>query len=83
MINYHTCKDGKKIKISELETDHLVNIIKMIIQKSKDGLKVRWGCGGSLASDFDYDENILYGEAALKRMNYDAYVTELANKGKV
>ena len=62
-MKFHKTKDGKKIKLADLETSHLENIIKWIERKSKEGLTVRMG-GGLCAEDMWYDEETYYGEEA-------------------
>ncbi len=34
-MKFHKTKDGKKIKLADLETNHLENIIKWIERKAK------------------------------------------------
>lgn len=77
---YHITKDGKKIRIEELDTAHLNSIINWIKRKAQEGLTVRYG-GGSCAEDIWYDEETLFGDDALKALNYNAYKNEL-NKRK-
>ena len=80
---YHTDKNGKKTKISDLETSHLINIIRLIERKAKEGLVVRYG-GGTTAEDIWYDEDHLFGEEVLEHMNFYDYKNELnsrINKG--
>lgn len=37
-MKYHITKAGRKIKLSELELNHLINIINFIKRKAKEGL---------------------------------------------
>ena len=78
-MKYHKTKDGKKIKISDLDTNHLINIIKYIKRKAKKGLIIRIG-GGYDANDMWYDEYELYGKEAKKYMNYKSYKKELKSR---
>lgn len=78
-MKFHKTKDGKKIKLADLETSHLENIIKWIERKAKEGLTVRMG-GGSCAEDMWYDEETLYGKKAKKEMNYKDYISELERR---
>ena len=80
-MKYHTTKDGKKIKLSDLETNHLENIIKWIERKAKEGFTVKMG-GGTCAVDIWYDEETYYGEEAKKRLNYSKYKNELEKRNK-
>lgn len=78
-MKFHKTKDGKKIKLADLETSHLENIIKWIERKAKEGLTVGMG-GGSCAEDMWYDEETLYGKKAKKEMNYKDYISELERR---
>lgn len=80
-MKYHTTKDGKKIKLCDLELSHLENIIKWIEKKAKEGLKVRLA-GGSGADDFYYDELTYYGKDAKNLLNLEDYKKELKNRTK-
>lgn len=75
-MEYHKTKDGRKIKLSELETDHLRNIITRIERVARQGLLVRFG-GGSCSGDMWYDEEIIYGKKVRQELNYDIYIKEL------
>lgn len=76
-MKYHKTKDGKKIKLSDLETSHLENIIKWIERKSVDGLTVIYSGGGFDAEDMWLDEETFFGEKAKKELNFYDYVLEL------
>jgi hypothetical protein len=78
-MEYHTTKDGRKIKLSDLETSHLENIINRIERKSRQGLTIRMG-GGSCAEDMWYDEETYYGEKAKEKLGYDYYINELKKR---
>mgnify|MGYP000350743523 CR=1 FL=1 len=78
-MKYHTTKDGKKIKLCDLELSHLENIIKMIERKSIEGLRVAYG-GGSCADDFYYDEDVLRGKKAKDNLNFEDYMNELIRR---
>ena len=71
----HTTKNGDQIALSKLEDSHLQNIINFLQRKAKEGVKVRYG-GGTTADDIWYDEDMLYGEEALKHLHYGEYVAE-------
>ena len=71
----HVTKNGDKISLNKLEDSHLQNIINLMLRKSKEGVKVMFG-GGSTADDIWYDEDMLYGEEALKRLHYYEYLAE-------
>lgn len=78
-MKFHKTKDCKKIKLADLETSHLENIIKWIERKAKEGLTVGMG-GGSCVEDMWYDEETLYGKKAKKEMNYKDYISELERR---
>jgi hypothetical protein len=77
---YHKTKDGKKIKLTDLELDHLKNIINWIESKAEKGLKVSFGSSGSYAEDMSYDEDVYYGEEVKSCLNYNAYKDELKRR---
>ena len=71
----HVTKNGDKIALNKLEDSHLQNIINLMLRKSKEGVKVMFG-GGTTADDIWYDEDMLYGEEALKKLHYYEYLAE-------
>ena len=75
-MKYHTTQNGVKIKLKDLEDSHLNNILRWMEAKANKGLKVSYG-GGTCADDMWYDEEVLYGEKALKEMDYYEYKKEL------
>ena len=79
-MKFHETKDGKKIKLIDLELGHLKNIIKSIERKVKEGLTVRYGGCGSCAEDMWYDEEICYGEEAKRKLNFYDYKAELKRR---
>ena len=79
---FHTTKDGKKIKLSDLELSHLENIIKWIERKAKEGFTVSMG-GGFTAKDMWYDEETYYGEEAKKQLNFYDYKAELERRSSI
>ena len=78
---YHTTKYGNKIKISDLETSHLKNIIKMIEKKQLTGLLIQNGCSGFCGEDMYYDEDEIYGDDVKLHLSYDLYFDELNRRG--
>jgi hypothetical protein len=76
--HYHTCKDGRKIKIRDLEDSHLVNIVKLIRRKAKEGFTVSYGSVGTgQVDDMWYDELTFYGKQVRKMLKYKRYKKEL------
>jgi len=76
----HTDKDGNKTKLCDLGLNHLKNIIKLIERKAEEGLTLRYGYCGSLADDFWYDEDIIYGKEVYTKLHYRDYMQELARR---
>jgi hypothetical protein len=79
-MKYHTTKDGKKIKLADLELSHLENIIKWIERKAKEGLTVRYGGSGPCAEDMWYDEDTYFGEEVKRKLNFYDYKAELEQR---
>ncbi len=78
-MKFHKTKDGKKIKLVDLELSHLENIIKWIERKAKEGITVRIG-GGSCVEDMWYDEETYYGEEAKSQLDFSDYRAELERR---
>ena len=75
----HTTKDGRKIKICEMTTNHLQNYIRLIELKAKNGFVVRSG-GGTCAEDMWMDEKTYYGNDVKRIFNYKDYKEELEKR---
>lgn len=78
-MKFHTTKDGKKIKLADLELDHLKNIINWIERKSKEGFTIGYG-GGFDNEEFWYEKETLYGERVKQELNYSDYKAELERR---
>jgi hypothetical protein len=78
-MEFHKTKDGKKIKLADLELSHLENIIKWIERKAKEGLTRREG-GGSTAEDMWCDETTYYGKEAKRLLKFSEYKSELERR---
>ena len=74
-MRIHTTKDGTKIKLRDMTDSHLDATIRLMERKASEGITVCMG-GGSCPDEFWYDEERLYGEAALEHMGYADYVKE-------
>jgi hypothetical protein len=83
MSNWHTTKNGDRIKLSDLSDSHLDNIIKWIERMAKDGMTV--GCGGGhgdieeMWADFEDIE----GDEVLDHLEHEKYVREKKRRLKV
>jgi hypothetical protein len=71
----HIDKNGTVIPIEDLKTSHLINIIKFIRRKAKEGFSTFSG-GGSCDDDFWFEVDELFGRDALDYLNYDDYMEE-------
>jgi len=78
----HTTADGRKIKLHDLETSHLTNIINLIKRRAKEGITVVHGGGGWTEDDICYEEEDLFGKDVKKYYNYSKYKKELKRRRK-
>ena len=67
-----------------MTTPHLLNTCRWLQRLATDGVVVR-GCLGINATfdDYGYDEDCVYGTAALKLLNYAPYKAELEKRGLI
>lgn len=72
----HKTRNGTIIPISELEDDHLLNIIRFYQKKAKEGLSVCYRSPSLHNSFDDHFFDIVYGEEALESLGYCYYVEE-------
>ncbi len=79
---FHTTRDGKQIKLSDMSNGHLLNTISMMYRKAADGVVVRYG-GMSIGDNesWYYDQDIVYGAEALAEMKTAAYEAEAVRRG--
>jgi hypothetical protein len=75
-MKIHKTKNGQLIPISELEDDHLLNIIRFYQKKAKEGLLVCYRSPGPTNDTDDHFFDIVYGEEALENLGYYFYVEE-------
>lgn len=75
----HVTRDGKIIPLKDITNSHLINIIKYIEKRSRDGFYVALTCCWNPADpdSMFYEEDYVNGDEALSILNYDAYVNEL------
>ena len=78
---HHIMKDGKIIRYIDMSDSNLLNTIALCQRRATDGITIREGSSGFCPDDFCYDEYMLYGTDALKKMNYNAYVEEANRRG--
>lgn len=78
-MKYHITKEGKKIKLSDLETSHLKNIVKLIKRRAKEGVTISSG-GGYFSDEIWYDEETIYGKKAKEHLGYKLYKKELKKR---
>ena len=76
----HVTKDGRIIPLKDISLNHLINIIKYIERRAKEGVCVVSSYYGVDTMDMDFNDEVLYGQKALDIMNYDAYVNELKRR---
>lgn len=76
----HITADRVEMEISDMGDAHLVNTCRLIKMKAKSGHVVRYG-GGTCAEDMWYDEDHLFGEEALDKLNFSAYAAEAKKRG--
>jgi hypothetical protein len=80
-MKYWETKDGKEIPYNKLEDGHLLNILRLIERKAKDGLSCQAG-GGFDIDDMWYDEWVEFGQDVYYRFDYEGLLKE-AKKRKL
>lgn len=75
----HTTATGEKIPLTSMSDQHLINTIRYLKRCAHEGIIIQSG-GGDCPEDFWYDEDIIYGDEALKHVHYDVYVKELSRR---
>jgi hypothetical protein len=68
---YHTTRNGKKIKITDMDKQHLINTINLIERKAAEGITVE------TISEEDVEKKELEGTAVLDFFGYWKYKNEL------
>lgn len=73
-----TTKDGRDIPIEEMTDAHLLNTIRFVRRRAKEGIwVVKWWDVETGDSDVDYES----GKRALRRMKYKALKAEAKRRG--
>lgn len=80
MKKIHITKDGNTIRIRDMGDDHLLNTIRFIERRTKEGITLIEG-GGNTPGDFWMEELQLEGAEVLDHFGYDAYRCEAATRG--
>jgi hypothetical protein len=79
-----TTKNGEQIDIKKLDDSHLLNILKFIKRRAREGVNVIINCGYATDNDFiEYDGYTMYGNEVMEHMNYSALLKEAKNRGLV
>jgi hypothetical protein len=73
-------KTGKEMEISEMTDSHLLNAIKYVERRAKEGIGV---CGGQYygEGECDYWEETVSGKEARDLMDYGELKTEAKKRG--
>lgn len=90
----HKCKDGKLVclnynnpynkDIPKMTDSHLLNTLKYIKRRIKEGVVEKLGGGYSSEPDsLWYDEHILTEKEAKKKLNYKVYKKEAKSRGLI
>ena len=78
---FHTMRDGKQIKLSDMSNGHLLNTISMMYRKAAEGVVVQYG-GVSIGDNEPWcDQDIVHGAEALAEMKTAAYEAEAVRRG--
>jgi hypothetical protein len=75
MTFQHRTANGGIISLSEMSDKHLLNTLKFLQRRAREGVVLRYG-GGSDDSDMWYEEDILDYEDSLAHLNYKVYEDE-------
>ena len=80
MVKKWVTSTGDEIPYRELETGHIVNIIKWIERKAREGITLQFGGGGPDPEDMYYDEEYIEGKEVFDRYDYKGLKKELENR---
>ena len=81
----HITRDGTRIPLGQLTDSHLMNIMRFLVRRSKDGVVIAFGdwCGAGDVDEIWFDEDVIYGKEALNYLNYNIYMDEAKRRGLV
>jgi len=83
MSKYWTTREGDEIEYKKLKNDHLLNILKWIKRRAKNGMIVTEGGGNWFEPDtFWYDEYEIKGKEVKERYDYAGLLKE-ANRRRL
>lgn len=77
----HVTRDGKEIKLSEMTDEHLINTIRFIENKAKDGIEICREVVDIIEGDAEVVCINLTEQDALREMRYHEYVEEAFCRG--
>lgn len=82
-MEYHTTKEGNRIKLSEMSDSHLINTVMMIDRYAANGLRVRSGIEDSFSGfrEVYFDVYIIYGKEVHNYFDRSKYIKELKRRG--
>lgn len=74
----HITKNGVKIPLNKMTDNHLINTIKMIRMRAKDGVMIG-SCFSGIADTIDFD--IIYGSEVKQLWDLKKYKKEAKRRG--
>lgn len=78
----HVTQSGKQIPLDQIGDRHLLNIIKYLERKAKEGIVIKEGGGHPCEpGTFYYEEHTIYDAKALEKLSYCEYVGEAIKRG--
>jgi hypothetical protein len=76
MERYWLTKNDEEIEYKKLEDDHLLNILKWIKKRAKDGMVLEVGGCGPEESDYWHDSWEIRGDEVLEHYDYEGLLGE-------
>ena len=77
---FHTMKDGRKIRIADMEDQHLINTHALFKRQALSGVKVCFGWRSDTTGMY-YDEYCVFGLEAEEILRVPLYAAELQRRG--